>query len=201
MDASPSTRPPSDVPSCKDDQVAAGRLFLPRPEASFRPDLPVHRGGGRVIRRTVAQRRSRASRGLTRRPPRWLCSLTTISRATRSGQGALRCGGNRLHSYIRPVRAGLFLLNPMESARPAPHPAKGLMRPEHSASLAGRGLTCLPSRRLAACNFSGGPPLVLCLRLCLSCSQARWPTWFGLYFRSWANKARPCARFCSPALR
>ena len=45
----------------------------------------------------------------------------------------------------------LCLLAPMESADPVPHFSPGLFGPVHISGLAGRGLTCLPSRRIVPC--------------------------------------------------
>ena len=96
MDASPFARPSTRL---------TGRALL-RPEACFRPNQPVHRGGCRVTREGRNAVKQPRLRGLTRCPTRWLPSAT-FGPAARSGAArTFRCGGNRLHSYIRPVRAG-----------------------------------------------------------------------------------------------
>ena len=152
MDASPFARPSTRL---------TGRALL-RPEACFRPNQPVHRGGCRVTREGRNAVKQPRLRGLTRCPTRWLPSAT-FGPAARSGAArTFRCGGNRLHSYIRPVRAGLRLLDPMVSARPAPHPCYGLRTPGGRSGLAGRGLTCLPSHRLVPRNLPGGTSCASC---------------------------------------
>ncbi len=188
------TRPMPSARSCsrrfpvrKPSTQRTGRALL-RPEACFRPNQP--RPSRRVSRHPQG-RNARGAAALARldaMPDAMAPPSATIWSAARSGAArTFRCGGNRLHSYIRPVRAGLRLLDPMVSARPAPHPCDGLRAPWGRSGLAGRGLTCLPSHRLVLATSGGG---LLCFVSSVATSaQARWPAKFGLYSRSWANKA------------